>query len=158
MRNIIMLAIFITITSCSSQSQTMNSRYQVEPQSNETNTASRPAMLCDSKPNCVSSQELRQDHQVAPFILRSSTISLTQIEAVALTFPRTQTISKQDDYLHITFTSLIFRFTDDVEMVKQGNVIHIRSRSRVSYSDFGVNRERVEKLRRKLVAENLIAP
>jgi uncharacterized protein (DUF1499 family) len=54
-----------------------------------------------------------------------------------------------DGYLWATFTSKVFRFVDDVEfrMVSTDGMIHVRSGSRVGYSDLGVNRRRVEKLR-----------
>jgi len=44
--------------------------------------------------------------------------------------------------------SNIFKFVDDVEIRRDGNVCQIRSGSRVGYSDFGVNRKRVETIRR----------
>jgi uncharacterized protein (DUF1499 family) len=55
----------------------------------------------------------------------------------------------RDGYLWATFTSSIFRFVDDVEFRLDAarGVIHVRSASRAGYSDFGVNRKRVEKLR-----------
>jgi uncharacterized protein (DUF1499 family) len=56
---------------------------------------------------------------------------------------------EHDGYLWTTFTSRLFRFVDDVEfrMVFTDGIIHVRSGSRVGYSDLGVNRRRVEKLR-----------
>jgi len=56
---------------------------------------------------------------------------------------------EHDGYLWATFTSRVFRFVDDVEfrMVSTDGMIHMRSGSRKGYSDLGVNRRRVEKLR-----------
>jgi uncharacterized protein (DUF1499 family) len=56
---------------------------------------------------------------------------------------------EHEGYLWTTFTSRVFRFVDDVEfrMVSTDGMIHVRSGSRVGYSDLGVNRRRVEKLR-----------
>ncbi|MBP1699934.1 MAG: hypothetical protein H6Q41_5122 [Deltaproteobacteria bacterium] len=56
---------------------------------------------------------------------------------------------EQDGFLWATFTSRVFRFVDDVEfrMVSTAGMIYVRSGSRVGYSDLGVNRKRVEKLR-----------
>ena len=53
-------------------------------------------------------------------------------------------------YLRIECTSLILRFVDDLEFLfdPTGQVIHIRSASRVGRSDLGVNRNRVEAIRR----------
>ena len=52
-------------------------------------------------------------------------------------------------YLHATFTTRVMRFVDDVEfrMVLEQELIHVRSASRVGYSDLGTNRRRVERLR-----------
>jgi uncharacterized protein (DUF1499 family) len=56
---------------------------------------------------------------------------------------------EHDGYLWTTFTSRLFRFVDDVEfrIVSSEGLIHVRSGSRMGYSDLGVNRRRVEKLR-----------
>ena len=55
----------------------------------------------------------------------------------------------EPDYIRAEFRSRIFQFVDDVEFLfeNQGNVIHVKSASRTGYSDFGVNRKRVEKIR-----------
>lgn len=115
-----------------------------------------PELLCSSKPNCVSTQELRSDYQVAPFELISESTTINEIEQVALTLKRTKTVNKTDDRLHLESTSLIFRFVDDLHIVKQGSRLQVRSKSRVGYSDFGVNKNRVEALREKLIAANLL--
>jgi uncharacterized protein (DUF1499 family) len=39
------------------------------------------------------------------------------------------------------------RYVDDVEFLRAGSVLHVRSASRLGRRDFGVNRGRVEKLR-----------
>jgi len=56
---------------------------------------------------------------------------------------------EHDGYLWAIFTSRVFRFVDDVEfrMVSTDGMIHMRSGSRKGYSDLGVTRRRVEKLR-----------
>ena len=48
------------------------------------------------------------------------------------------------------------RFVDDLELRIDGNVLLVRSESRIGYSDFGVNRKRAEQLRKQLQAEKLI--
>jgi uncharacterized protein (DUF1499 family) len=54
-------------------------------------------------------------------------------------------------YLHATFTTRVFRFVDDLELRldEPARVIHIRSAARVGQRDLGVNRRRVEELRRR---------
>ena len=70
--------------------------------------------------------------------------AMTRIELVG--------VQQLGDYWQQTHTSLIFRFIDDIEVLfdDQNRVIHIRSASRVGYSDRGVNRARVEALREAL--------
>jgi uncharacterized protein (DUF1499 family) len=58
-------------------------------------------------------------------------------------------VTQTDQYLHVEFRSKIMGFVDDVEFYLPGTgVIHVRSASRVGYSDFGVNRKRLEKIRK----------
>lgn len=61
-------------------------------------------------------------------------------------------LEEKDGYFWATFTSLVFRFFDDVELRidKENHVIHMRSASRVGYSDMGVNRRKVEQLRARI--------
>ena len=62
---------------------------------------------------------------------------------------RGRIITMEDHYIRAEFTSAFFRFVDDVEFYfdTEAKIIHMRSASRIGYSDFGVNRERLEKLR-----------
>ena len=104
-----------------------------------------------SSPNCVNSQSDRNDSSyIAP--LRASLGDEKPIRNLALLvdgLPRTKLIVQQEDYLYFQFRSLLFGFVDDVEFVKDRrlNVIHVRSASRMGYSDMGANRRRVEKIR-----------
>jgi uncharacterized protein (DUF1499 family) len=54
------------------------------------------------------------------------------------------------NYLHAECSSLIFRFVDNLGfyMDRLGNKIHVRSASRAGKYDFGVNRRRMEAIRR----------
>ena len=59
--------------------------------------------------------------------------------------------SDSDSYISATYMSKIFKFVDDVKIRKASdNLWHIRSSSRVGYSDMGVNRKRVEAIRAAL--------
>lgn len=55
------------------------------------------------------------------------------------------------DFIRAEFVSAIFRFVDDVEFYldDRNKVIHVKSASRVGYSDLGVNRRRVENIRER---------
>jgi uncharacterized protein (DUF1499 family) len=54
--------------------------------------------------------------------------------------------------------SRVFRFVDDLTLHLSAaeNIVHIRSASRIGYSDFGVNRSRVENLREKLRQKGIV--
>ena len=60
----------------------------------------------------------------------------------------------QPGYVHAEFTTLLFRFVDDVEFLLDGGskTIDVRSASRVGYYDLGVNRRRVEAIRARFEA------
>ena len=58
----------------------------------------------------------------------------------------------KNDYIKVEFVSRVFQFVDDLELYfpesgSRETLVHIRSASRVGYSDMGVNRERVENIR-----------
>ncbi len=65
--------------------------------------------------------------------------------------PRTVIVTATDDYLHAVCRTRL-GFADDIEcrLCPTGRVIHVRSASRIGIYDFGVNRRRVEALRRRL--------
>jgi uncharacterized protein (DUF1499 family) len=68
---------------------------------------------------------------------------------------RTKVVAETEDSLHAECRSLIFRFVDDVEMVldDKAKLIHFRSASRIGRSDYGVNRKRMEEIRRAFLAQ-----
>lgn len=105
---------------------------------------------CPDSPNCVSSQETSPQHQMPPVEYGDSLAEAKdRIKTViARDFPRARLVMEQEDYLHYEFTSLVFRFVDDVEFFLNDSVkeIHFRSASRVGHSDLGVNRRRMSQL------------
>ncbi len=96
-----------------------------------------------STPNSVSSEEgVQPEKYVQPLIG-----TLEQIKA-AITATGGIITSESDHYLSATYMSKIFKFIDDVEIRRADKTLHhIRSASRVGYSDQGVNRKRVEAIR-----------
>ena len=106
---------------------------------------------CPDKPNCVCS-EYKDDasHSIDPIVIAqdSAVDNLTLLKNVIDEMGGEIQLEK-NAYLAATFTSTVFRFVDDLEIridSTQG-VIHIRSASRVGYSDMGVNKKRVELLK-----------
>jgi uncharacterized protein (DUF1499 family) len=102
---------------------------------------------CRSSPNCVSSQADRSDreHYIEP--LRAS---MEDVRKAVAALPRTRIVLAHPNYLHAEFRSRLLGFVDDVEFFFDGVAIQVRSASRLGRRDFGVNRARIEQLRRML--------
>lgn len=104
---------------------------------------------CPSSPNCVVSQSSYGAHYILPI---SYTISKEQayekIKNIILHQKRTKIIRANENYIHAEFRSML-GFVDDVEFYFPDNesIIHLRSASRVGYSDLGVNKKRMETIR-----------
>ena len=106
---------------------------------------------CPGSPNCVSSLAEDDGHRVDAFpLVKSGDETRAGLEAIIAAMSRTVLMKKEGHYLRFQFTTLIFRFKDDVEfhIVPADKLVHVRSSSRVGYYDFGVNRARVDAIRR----------
>jgi uncharacterized protein (DUF1499 family) len=79
---------------------------------------------------------------------------MAALKSIIESTPRTSIVEERADYLYAEFTSRVLGYVDDVEFYFLPNepVIHVRSASRLGYSDFGVNRKRIEDIRAKLAA------
>jgi uncharacterized protein (DUF1499 family) len=105
---------------------------------------------CGNAPNCVSTEATDDDHSVAPLTFEGTAKeAMTRLKSVIENMPRTVIVTTDETYLHAEFTTLIFRYTDDVEFQinAEESIIQIRSASRTGYSDLGANRNRVEAIR-----------
>ncbi len=105
---------------------------------------------CPDSPNSVSSMA-EDDHYIEPISYENMTrdeAAALMIQAIELQANSIITVS-ENYYIHAEFRSNFFRFVDDVEFYfpQEEQIIHVKSASRVGYSDFGVNRKRVENLR-----------
>ena len=69
-----------------------------------------------------------------------------QLVNIAQKMPRTQVLENNDSYWRGVCRSFIFRFPDDLEILKIGKTIQIKSASRYGGSDLGVNGTRVGRL------------
>ena len=135
-----MLALTFILSACSMTQTTRTgaTEYRLSP--------------CPKSPNCVSSLSEDQSHYVAPL---TYTVTLEEAREklilVINSMKRSDIVKAEMDYIHATFKSALFRFVDDVEFSfdDQRKVIDVRSASRTGYSDLGVNRKRVEKIRRR---------
>ena len=112
---------------------------------------------CPDSPNCVCSQCESPTHLIEPIRYSGSAEQARQHLSEILSNQRGCSLIKQEgDYLHAEFRSLCFRFVDDVEFLidSRQNVIHVRSASRVGYSDWGANRKRIQSLRQQYADTN----
>lgn len=107
---------------------------------------------CPTTPNCVSSQASDEDHRVDPLPFDGSgEDALERLADVIGAMPRSRIVERQSAFLHATFSSALFGFVDDVHarVDTEKRRIDIRSASRVGYWDLGVNRRRVEDIRKR---------
>jgi len=106
---------------------------------------------CPARPNCVCSQSRTDRHVIDPLAVPADMVNpMGQLLKILQQMPRVQLVSQEDHYLHLEVRTAWFRFVDDVEFYwdQQASCIHIRSASRIGYSDLGTNRRRVKRIRR----------
>ncbi len=112
---------------------------------------------CPDTPNCVSSMAPTDDksHFIEPLSYQPADKqqALETLNRVLALQKRTTIVDETETYLHVEFKSKIFRFVDDVEFLFSDHkpLIHIRSASRLGYSDLGANRKRMERIRSRFV-------
>ena len=105
---------------------------------------------CPDSPNCVVSEtDQRPSVHVEPLPFDGAPETALALLRDVVQRNGGTVREEKGDYLWATFTSRVFRFVDDVEFRLDAarRVIQVRSASRAGYSDFGVNRKRVEMLR-----------
>ena len=107
---------------------------------------------CPESPNCVSSQISQDDsHFIVP-IADADGGKWIRLSATVNAMAGTELIRQAGNYTYFTFQTPIMGFVDDVEFfyTPESAVIHVRSASRVGYSDGNTNRNRVEAIRTAL--------
>ena len=114
---------------------------------------------CPASPNCVSSDDTDSRHSTSPFQrIVAPGEAWRAVRTAVASLPRTKIVSETENYLHVECSSAIFGFVDDLELHLRmpQNLIATRSAARLGYSDFGVNRRRVENLRSLLRQQGVI--
>ncbi|WP_017659400.1 DUF1499 domain-containing protein [Baaleninema simplex] len=107
---------------------------------------------CPSSPNCVSSHSDDSEHSIAPLTYdTTSEAAIARLKDLLQTTENAEIIEAKPNYLYAEFTSKLMGFVDDVEFfAPEGEgVVHVRSASRLGQSDLGVNRQRIEDLRKQ---------
>tara|TARA_R110002124_G_scaffold147253_1_gene312480 strand:+ start:298 stop:747 length:450 start_codon:yes stop_codon:yes gene_type:complete len=110
---------------------------------------------CPTTPNCVNSQATDSKHYIEPILTTRTPLEVkARILEILIDLKNSKITVAEDNYIRAEFTSKVFGFVDDIEFyfpdTKSNEMtIHVRSASRVGYSDLGVNRKRVEKITSK---------
>jgi uncharacterized protein (DUF1499 family) len=133
-------------------------------------TANRPAdgecknnelAACPDRPNCVSSLSNDKEQSIAPLTYDGSMAEATaRLLSVLEQMKGAKIVSRTDTAIHAEFTSPVFGFVDDVDFRFDAadRRIDLRSASRVGYTDFGVNRKRIEEIRQRFQAAATAEP
>ncbi len=114
----------------------------------------KPLIQRTSGMNFVCSQQgTSRYHYIRPLPCgEDPAATFAQVKDLVYRMPRTVILEATDEYIHALCRTPIFQFPDDLKclLCMQERVIHVSSASRLGYHDLGVNRARVERLRRKL--------
>ena len=105
---------------------------------------------CPDSPNCVSSQVADTGHRIEPLVFSDpADVALARLKSLLSGRKDTKIIEERPDYLRVEFHTILF--VDDGEFLLDAGqqCIHVRSASRLGYSDLGKNRSRIEELRRQ---------
>lgn len=98
----------------------------------------------------------RANAEIAPLALRGDgTETIAKIKALVERDPAATIVTSRPDYLYAQYTSRFFKFVDDTEFWydPSADVVQVRSASRVGQSDLGVNRKRIEAIRKELASQ-----
>lgn len=112
---------------------------------------------CSWKPNCVNSTADSQadaKHHIDPLRFKGDAAQAWKaLAALVKGRPRTKIIKEDRQYLYCEFSSKGLGYVDDVEFALDpgAGVIHVRSASRLGIRDFGVNRARIESIRKQFL-------
>ena len=110
---------------------------------------------CPKSPNCVSSLSEDKSHYVEPLTYSAPLDEAREmLISVINSMKRSEIVTVDNNYLHATFKSSLFGFVDDVEFSfdDEKKIIDVRSASRTGYYDLGVNRRRVEEIRKRFMS------
>lgn len=108
-------------------------------------------------PNSVVSEgvDTSSPAYVAPIVFNGDPkAAMARLGTVMQSLDRVTVIKAEESYLYAECRSKTMRFVDDFEarVDAAAGVIHVRSASRLGHGDRGVNRARVEMIRRKFSA------
>ena len=106
---------------------------------------------CPDSPNCVCSEYSGIAHSIAPLSFSGDAdAAWPRLISMLNNQPRTTIVEQSEEYTQARVRTRIFRFEDVLEfrLDRAAGQIHVRSASKVGYSDLGTNRRRIESLRK----------
>jgi uncharacterized protein (DUF1499 family) len=101
---------------------------------------------CPSTPNCVCSEGPAASIEPLAFEGDPDRAFDSLLEFLSAE-PRISDVTRAGDYAHAVARTTFFRDDLELRLDREARCIHVRSASRVGYSDLGVNRRRVESIR-----------
>lgn len=103
---------------------------------------------CPSSPNCVSSQATDDRHRIAPLAFNGDPDdAFARLKQQLAGRKDTKIVGESAGYLRVELRTTFFVDDGEFQLDKVGRVIHVRSASRLGYSDLGKNRSRMEEIR-----------
>ena len=107
-----------------------------------------------SKPNSVNSQAAPSHYAaIMPFVVQGEPAAFfAKVVRVVAAQKGAKVIQQTPAYVYAEFTTPLMGYVDDVEFALDADrgVVHVRSASRLGYSDLGANRKRIEAIRAQL--------
>ena len=110
---------------------------------------------CPTSPNCVSSQARRDQQRLEPLTFTGdAALARERLRRTVDAMQGAKLIAADELSLQYEFRSRLFGFIDDVEFLinTQKQQIDFRSASRLGKWDLGVNRRRMESIRKAFAA------
>ncbi len=101
----------------------------------------------------MSSTAKNSKHAIAPLTFtKDADAAWAELRAAVVALPRATIVKEADGYLHAECRSPKMGYVDDLQLLldRDAKVVHVRSAARNGLRDFGVNRARVEELRKGL--------
>ncbi len=122
---------------------------RLKPPSSTRNSVSSQAALTPDHP-----QRAYASIEPLPFKAGGAAASMKALETVLSTMPGVTIIEQRNEYLYAQAQTRWLKFVDDLEFWANpaSGVIELRSASRLGREDFGVNRQRIEKIRATYLA------
>lgn len=104
---------------------------------------------CKDSPNCICTDQ-KDSHYLEPFPITEK--SWKELPSFLKTLKGCSIVEIRTNYIRMECRTPVFGFIDDVEFyfdIEKG-LLRYRSGARLGYSDFGVNRKRIEKIKKQI--------